>query len=130
MKGGFRLRLLSYGAGIALPLASAGLAGIWAVWEANRHQLEDSIRTQAEITAVAFEQWIEAQREPLTTFAAYLDEEPDVDLHFQNPVGLTVNTRPHWGGRPGEDQYQRHGARHCGRGYSSCHLALFDVSLG
>jgi signal transduction histidine kinase len=68
------------------------------MWEANRHQLEDSIRTQAEITAVAFEQWIEAQREPLTTFGAYIDEEPDADLRFQNLLRLMVKTRPHWVG--------------------------------
>jgi signal transduction histidine kinase len=98
MKGGIRLRLLSYGAGIALPLAIVGLAGIWAMWEANRHQLEDSIRTQAEITAVAFEQWIDAQREPLTTFAAYLDEEPDAALHARNLLRLVVKIRPHWVG--------------------------------
>lgn len=96
MKGGIRLKLLSYGAGIALPLAIVGLVGIWALWEASRHQLEDSIRTQAEITAVAFEQWVEAQREPLTTVRAYLDEQPDVDVRFQNLLRLIMRAHPDW----------------------------------
>jgi signal transduction histidine kinase len=98
MKGGIRVKLLSYGAGIALPLAVVGLAGVWAMWDANRHQLEASIRTQAEITAVAFEQWVEAQQEPLTTVAAYLDEQPEADTRFQNLLRLIVKTRPHWVG--------------------------------
>jgi signal transduction histidine kinase len=96
IKGGIRLKLLIYATGIALPLAFVGLASIWAMSNAARYQLEDSMRRQAEITAVAFEQWLEAQKEPLTTVAAYLDEQPTDRLDFQNLFGLVVNTRSHW----------------------------------
>src|ERR1044072_2039854 len=88
VKAGIRLKLLIYAAGIALPLAFVGLASVWAMSNATRYQLEDSIRRQAEITAVAFEQWMEAQREPLTTVASYLDEQPADGLDFQNLFGL------------------------------------------
>src|SRR5690242_13728232 len=87
VKGGIRLRLLSSAAGVALPLAFVGLAGVWAMSQATRHQLEESIKKQAEITAVAFEQWMEAQREPLATVAAYVDEQPAVGLDFHTIFG-------------------------------------------
>lgn len=98
VKGGIRLKLLAYAAGIALPLAFVGLAGVWAMSQATRHQLEDSIKKQAEITAVAFEQWMEAQREPLETVAAYVDEQPAAGLDFHTIFGLIVKTRSHWVG--------------------------------
>lgn len=96
VKAGIRLKLLIYAAGIALPLAFVGLAGVWAIWNATRYQLEDSIRRQAEITAVAFKQWLEAQREPLTTVADYLDEQSDGEVDLQNLLGFIVKTRSHW----------------------------------
>ena len=96
IKAGIRLKLLIYAAGIALPLAFVGFASVWAMSTATRYQLEDSIRRQAEITAVAFDQWLEAQREPLTTLATYLDKQPTDGLDFQNLFGLIVNTRSHW----------------------------------
>lgn len=96
IKGGIRLKLLVYAAGIALPLAFVGLASVWAMSNATRYQLEDSIKRQAEITAVAFEQWLESQREPLTTVAAYLDAHPAAGLDFQNLFSLIVKTRTHW----------------------------------
>jgi signal transduction histidine kinase len=96
IKAGIRLKLLIYATGIALPLAFVGLASVWAMSNATRYQLEDSISRQAEITAVAFEQWLEAQREPLTTVAAYLDERPSGGPDFRNLFGLIVNTRSHW----------------------------------
>ena len=96
IKAGIRLKLLAYAAGIALPLAFVGLASVWDMSNATRYQLEDSISRQAEITAVAFEQWLEAQREPLTTVAAYLDQQPSGRLDFQNLFGLIVNARSHW----------------------------------
>jgi signal transduction histidine kinase len=96
VKAGIRLKLLIYAAGIALPLAFVGLAGVWAMWNATRYQLEDSIRRQAEITAVAFKQWLEAQREPLTAVADYLDEKPSRGIDYQDPLGFVVKTRSHW----------------------------------
>src|SRR5689334_25246459 len=79
VQAGIRMKLLAYAAGVALPLAFVGLVSVWAMSEATRHQLEDSIKKQAEITAVAFKQWLEAQRTPLAAIAAYVTKpfEPD-----------------------------------------------------
>ncbi|HWP43963.1 MAG TPA: hypothetical protein VNO14_12045, partial [Blastocatellia bacterium] len=100
--GGIRIRLLIYGIGVAVPLTYVGLAGIWAMWNASRLQLDDSLKKQAEITAVAFERWIEAQQEPLTAIAAYLAEQPgprpDLNPDLNRVLRLAVATRPHWVG--------------------------------
>jgi signal transduction histidine kinase len=96
IKAGIRLKLLIYAASIALPLALVGLTGVWAMWDATRHQLEDSITRQAEITAVAFEQWLEAQREPLMTVGDYLDEQPVEEVDLQDLLEFIVKTRSHW----------------------------------
>ena len=98
MTGGIRFRLYVYAAVIALPLAYIGFIGIRATWEANRRQLEDSISRQAQISGVAFEQWLEAQREPLITIAAYVDEQRAFGPGFHRMLDLTVNTRSHWVG--------------------------------
>jgi signal transduction histidine kinase len=95
---GIRLKLLTYAAGVALPLAFVGLAGVWAMSQATRHQLEDSIKKQAEITAVAFKQWLEAQRTPLATVAAYVDEPPAAGLDLHSTFALIVKTRSQWAG--------------------------------
>jgi signal transduction histidine kinase len=98
IKGGIRLRLLGYAAGVALPLAFVGLVGIQAMWDASRHQLDGSIRKQSEIAAVAFDQWLDAQREPLTTVAAYFAEQPAPGPDFLRVLHLIVETRSHWVG--------------------------------
>lgn len=98
MHGGIRIRLLVLVVGVALPIAYVGLVGIWAMWNLNRRQLEDSIRKQAEIAGAAFEQWIEAQREPLATVAAQYAEQAANDPDFLNAFRLTVATRSHWVG--------------------------------
>ncbi|MEW6129506.1 MAG: ATP-binding protein [Acidobacteriota bacterium] len=95
-KGGIRFKLLVYAAGVALPLALVGFVSLWAMSNATRDQLEDSIKLQAEITAVAFEQWLESQREPLTTVAANFDERPTPRLELQHLLDLVVTSRSHW----------------------------------
>ena len=96
MQGGIRIRLLVLVVGVAVPIAYVGLVGIWAMWNVSRRQLDDSIKNQAEIAGAAFEQWIDAQREPLATVAAHYAEHGRVDPEFLNTFRLTVSTRPHW----------------------------------
>jgi signal transduction histidine kinase len=96
MKAGIRARLLVLVVGVAVPIAYVGLVGIWAMWNVSRQQLDDSIENQAEIAGAAFEQWINAQREPLATVAARYAEHKRVDPEFLNTFRLSVTTRQHW----------------------------------
>src|SRR5689334_8718506 len=97
VQAGIRMKLLAYAAGVALPLAFVGLVSVWAMSEATRHQLEDSIKKQAEITAVAFKQWLEAQRTPLAAVAAYVDE-PPAGVDLPSTLALILKTRSQWAG--------------------------------
>ena len=97
VQAGIRMKLLAYAAGVALPLALVGLVGVWAMSQATRHQLEDSIKKQAEITAVAFKQWLEAQRTPLAAVAAYVDE-PPAGVDLPSTLALILKTRSQWAG--------------------------------
>jgi signal transduction histidine kinase len=96
VRGGIRIRLLVLVAGVAVPVAALGLAGIWATWGASRKQLDESIENQAEISGAAFEQWIEAQREPLATIAEQYEGHRVDDPAFSNTLRTTVETRSHW----------------------------------
>ena len=96
MKRGIRIRLLVLVAGVAIPIAYVGLVGIWAMWDASQRQLEDSIKNQAEIAGAAFEQWIEAQREPLATVAVQQTSRRNFAPDFLEILRLTVTTRSHW----------------------------------
>jgi signal transduction histidine kinase len=96
VKAGIRLKLLMYATGIALPLVLVGLVSVWAMANATRDQLEDSIKMQAEITGVAFKQWIEAQRDPLTTVAVNADKPQTATLDFETLLDLMVTTHSHW----------------------------------
>jgi signal transduction histidine kinase len=66
------------------------------MWESSRRQLDDSVKKQAELAAVAFEQWIGAQREPLTTVADYSTEQPINRADFLKGLRFLVDNRSHW----------------------------------
>lgn len=96
MRGGIRISLLVLVAGVAIPIAYAGLTGIWAMWGVSRRQLDDSIKNQAEIASAAFEQWIDAQREPVATVAAQYAKQQVLHPDFLDTLRSTVAMRPHW----------------------------------
>jgi signal transduction histidine kinase len=94
---GIRGRLLVLALVVAVPLALVGVADMRGVWRNNRAQLDEALRQQAELAAVAFERWIDAQRQPLTTLAAEAGEQrslraPQLAEHLR----LTAQTRPYW----------------------------------
>jgi signal transduction histidine kinase len=94
---GIRARLLLLALGVALPLALFGAAALRRASEAGRAQLDDSIRQQAELAAVAFERWVDAQRQPLTTLSAMLEERgAQASPRLSDDLRLIVETRPHW----------------------------------
>ena len=94
---GIRGRLLLLAIGVAVPLALVGALGLRGLWNASRLQLDDSIRQQAELAAVAFERWVDAQRQPLTTLAAMVEEQRGHSAPvFIESIRFTFVTRPHW----------------------------------
>jgi signal transduction histidine kinase len=98
ISGGIRFKLLMLVIGVALPLAYVGWTGIEAMWDSSRRQLDNSVKQQAELAAVAFKQWIDAQREPLTTIAVHLGDQPSHLQSFHNTLRFTVDTHSHWVG--------------------------------
>ncbi len=70
MKVGIRGRLLLLTLGIVIPLALVGVLALNRMWSTGRAQLDDSVKQQAELAAIAFERWVDAQRQPLITIAA------------------------------------------------------------
>lgn len=89
-------RMLALALGIALPLALVGLASLWGMWTLSRHQLDGALKQQAELAAVALERWVDVQRQPLTTIAAYIEERPAPPASFHENLRYIATTRPHW----------------------------------
>lgn len=93
---GIRKRLLALSVGIAIPLTIVGLAMLWGLWQRSRRELNQSIEQQSDLAAVAFENWIDGQRQPLSTLAATVAEHPQGPLPSAEQLSYLVNTRPHW----------------------------------
>lgn len=93
---GIRKRLLALSIGIAVPLIIVGLVILWALWQESRSELNHSIEEQSQLAAVAFEKWIDGQRQPLSTLAAIAAENPDGPFPFQGRLSYMVQTRPYW----------------------------------
>lgn len=91
-----RGRLLTLAIGGVVPLLIVGLIVLWAVWRGKQEQLNDSLEQQAELAAVVFDRWLDAQYQPLRTIASYSPQ------HLSNPSSLDTDlkaaliNRPHW----------------------------------
>ncbi len=93
---GIRARLLALAVGIAVPLALVGAADLRRVWQSNRTQLDESLKQRAELAAVAFERWTDAQRQPLATLAAEAAEQSLRSPQLADHLRHTVQTHPYW----------------------------------
>src|SRR5688572_21158636 len=93
---GIRKRLLALSIGIAVPLILVGLVILWALWQESRKELTHSIEEQSQLAAVAFEKWIDGQRQPLSTLATIAAEYPSGPFPFAGRLSYMVQTRPHW----------------------------------
>jgi signal transduction histidine kinase len=91
-----RGRLLALAVGGVLPLLVVGLTVLWIVWSEKQKQLNEGLEQQAELAAVVFDRWLDAQFQPLKTIASYPPE------HLQNRSALEGNlkaaliNRTHW----------------------------------
>ena len=93
---GIRRRLLALSIGIAIPLTLVGLAMLWGLWQESRKELNHTTEEQSELAAVAFEKWIDGQRQSLSTLATIASEHPRGPFPFAGRLSYIVNTRPHW----------------------------------
>ena len=93
---GIRKRLLTLSIGIAVPLIVVGLVMLWALWQESRRELNHSIEEQSQLAAVAFEKWIDGQRQPLSTLAAMVGEIPRGPFPFEGRLSYMLQTRPQW----------------------------------
>src|SRR5688500_19616248 len=93
---GIRKRLLALSIGIAVPLIIVGLVVLSALWQESRRELNHSIEEQSQLAAVAFEKWIDGQRQPLSTLAAIAAQHPQGPLPFAGRLSYIVDTRPYW----------------------------------
>jgi|ERR1051326_681324 signal transduction histidine kinase len=92
---GIRKRLLVLSVGIAVPLTIVGLVMLWGLWQRSRSELDHSIQGQSDLAAVAFEKWLDGQRQPLLTLASIAANGPS-DLPPEERLSYIVKTRPHW----------------------------------
>ena len=93
---GIRKRLLLLSIGISIPLTLAGFLMLWALWRESKRDLTHSIEEQSQLAAVAFEKWIDGQRQPLSTLATIAAEHPHGPLPFASRLSYIVDTRPYW----------------------------------
>ena len=69
---------------------------LWALWHESKRELTHSIEEQSQLAAVAFEKWIDGQRQPLATLATIAAEHSNGPLPFAGTLSYMVDTRPHW----------------------------------
>lgn len=94
---GIRGRLLVLAVGAAVPLALLGLFDLYRVWTTSREQLNKSVEQQAELAALAFERWVDAQQQPLITLAATGAAEAQLrSTELQESLRVAMTPRPHW----------------------------------
>jgi signal transduction histidine kinase len=82
-----RGRLLTLAIGGVIPLLIVGLTFLWAVWNTKEQLLNEALEQQAELAAVVFDRWLDAQRQPLVTIASYPAE------HLSDPAALEADLR-------------------------------------
>ena len=69
---------------------------LWALWRESKRELTHSIEEQSQLAAVAFEKWIDGQRQPLSTLATIAAEHPEGPLPFAGRFSYIVDTRTYW----------------------------------
>ena len=93
---GIRGRLLALALGAVVPLVLLGFAVLWVVWGAEEQQLDESLEQQAELAAVVFDRWLDAQRQPLITIASYPAGHLRDAAALEADLRAVTNRRPHW----------------------------------
>ena len=91
-----RGRLLALAIGGVLPLLIVGLTVLGIVWSEKQNQLNEGLEQQAELAAVVFDRWLDAQYQPLRTIASF----PSNHLKDKSALAETLKAvlihRTHW----------------------------------
>src|SRR5215831_1140930 len=82
--------------GGVVPLLVVGLAVLWAVWSGKQHQLNEAIEQQAELAAVVFDHWLDAQYQPLKTIASYPQAHLSDAASLEADLKATMINRGNW----------------------------------
>ena len=93
---GIRGRLLVLVIGATLPLAFVWLWTWHADWQSNRQQIAEALEQQAELAAVIFARWLEAQAQPLVTAAGIAGTSSINTPELQERLRFTIAPRPYW----------------------------------
>src|ERR1041385_4085394 len=91
-----RKRLLILAIGGVVPLLLVGLALLWSVWHAKQQQLNDGMGQQAELAAVLFDRWLDAQEQPLRTVAEYSSQNKTDPNQLQEALAAAMAPRSSW----------------------------------
>src|SRR6185436_13102284 len=91
-----RGRLLMLAIGGVLPLLIVGLTVLWIVWREKQTQLNDSLEQQAELSAVVFDRWLDAQYQPLRTIASYPPDYLNDPSELRPNLKAALLNRNHW----------------------------------
>ena len=91
-----RGRLLTLAVGGVVPLLLVGLTLLWAVWGGKQQQLNEALEQQAELAAVVFDRWLDAQRQPLLTIAANPSGRLNDPTAVEADLRAALHPRPHW----------------------------------
>lgn len=91
-----RGRLLTLAIGGVVPLLIVGLIVLWAVWNGKQQQLNDALEQQAELAAVVFDHWLDAQYQPLRTIASYSPEHLSNLSLLEADLNAALGQRPYW----------------------------------
>jgi len=91
-----RGRLLALAIGGVLPLLIVGLTVLGIVWSEKQNQLNESLEQQAELAAVVFDRWLDAQYQPLKTIASYPPSQLNDKSALEENLKAALRNRTHW----------------------------------
>ena len=91
-----RGRLLALAIGGVLPLLIVGLIVLGIVWTEKQQQLNESLEQQAELAAVVFDRWLDAQYQPLKTIASYPPNQLNDKSALEGNLKAALLHRTHW----------------------------------
>ena len=93
---GIRGKLLLLAAGIAVPLVIVGALDLRNMWLLSRSQLNDSIKQQVDLAAVALERWLDDQKKALDAIALSAGDKDTRAPDIRENLANVLHTRPFW----------------------------------
>jgi len=69
---------------------------LWLVWGEKQKQLNEALEQHAELSAVVFDHWLDAQYQPLRTVASYQQGRPQERAAITEVLKAARNNRTHW----------------------------------